>query len=146
MSSVHRAPASRLLTSAGLLAVVAAVVVSGTALAGKPGATTSGSLAGPVLVQDLGADARVNHRDTVTFTVSTSATKPYVGVRCYQGASFVYDSYVGYFDAAWFAKAFTLDSSYWGAGTDATCTARLFTYDNRGRERVQSTLPFVVAP
>ena len=92
------------------------------------------------------ADGVVSHGDTVTFTVTTSASKPYVGVRCYQGTSFVFDSYVGYYSGAWFSRDFLLDSTYWADGTGASCTARLFTYDNRGRERVQATKSFNVAP
>jgi hypothetical protein len=135
------------LIAAGLLACVVLTAAATPVFAGKPGsAATSASLVGPSLVVDAAANGVVNRGDSVTFTVSSSAAKPYVGVRCYQGAAFVYDSYVGYYDAAWFAKEFTLSSTYWAASASADCTARLFSYDNRGRERVQATKLFTVAP
>jgi hypothetical protein len=82
----------------------------------------------------------------VTFLVASTAEQPFVGVRCWQGASFVYDAYAGYFDAAWFERWFTLDSLYWEPGSAANCTARLFAYDRRGNERIQATLDFAVHP
>jgi hypothetical protein len=142
---VRRTPT---LITAIAVGMLAAALVSGTVLAGKPsgGSSSSSGLAGPILVTDVNGDGLTNHGDSVTFKVSSSAAKPYVGVRCWQGSAFIYDNYVGYYAGAWFATSFQLESSYWVAGASATCTARLFSYDNRGRERVQSTLNFAVAP
>ena len=69
-----------------------------------------------------------------------------VGLRCWQGTAFVHDGYIALYDASWLAKHFTLGSSYWNPASDATCTARLFYYDNRGRERLLATSDFGVAP
>jgi hypothetical protein len=115
---------------------------------GGGGGSTSGSsssLTGPVMVIDNNGDGLPNHGDSITFNVSTTATaSPEVGVRCYQGSTFVYDGYVGYWPGYMFTPYFTLSSQSWVSGA-ATCTARLFHYDNRGREVVLATLGFSVA-
>ncbi len=117
---------------------------------GSGGGTTSGgssSLTGPVMVLDVDGNGVVSHGDSINFNVSTSATaKPEVGVRCYQGSNWIYDGYVGYWPDYMFTPYFTLDSGYWASGVQATCTARMFYYDSRGREQVLATLNFTVAP
>ena len=86
------------------------------------------------------------HNGRITFNVSTTATDtPMVGVRCYQGSDFVMDGYVGYFPSYMFNPWFVLDSGYWADGVAATCNARLFYYDRRGREIVLATKSFPVA-
>jgi hypothetical protein len=107
---------------------------------GGGGSTTSSTLSGPVMVTDLNGDGSPNHYDSITFDVSTTATAyPEVGLRCYQGSSWVFDGYVGYFPGYLFDPWFTLDSGYWVDGVAASCDARLFYYDNRGREHVRAT-------
>jgi hypothetical protein len=142
---------SRIALSAAALVLVLSLVPVALAGKGKPGGggTTGGSstLAGPVMVTDLNGNGVVNHGDSITFTVATAATpKPEVGVRCYQGSNWVYDGYVGYWSGYMFTPYFTLDSGYWASGVPATCTARLFYYDNRSREQDLATLSFSVAP
>jgi len=132
-----------------VLSVLVLVAVP-TALAGKGGGKPSGGGGSgggstfSLVVMD-GA-TQPAHGGRVTFTVSTSASTPEVGLRCYQGPNFVYDNYVGYFPAYMFDQWFTLDSGYWEAGVPATCNARLFTRDRRGRENVLATMSFDVAP
>ena len=112
---------------------------------GKGARSSSGSLA-LIMVNDANANGLPNYMDGVTFDVSSTSTQNLiVGVRCWQGANFVYDGYVGYFEGAWFARYFTLGSMYWNAAQDATCTARLFYYSNRGTERILGTKDFGVA-
>jgi hypothetical protein len=111
---------------------------------GKPGAT--GTLTGPMFADDRDADGLTSQGDHVTFSVSTAASRPFVGLRCWQGDTWVYDAYVGYFAEYMFDAWFVLDSSYWGSGAEASCTARLFTYDKRGNQKVMSTLTFGVEP
>jgi hypothetical protein len=85
--------------------------------------------------------------DEVTFAVATTATDvPMVGLRCWQGSSFVHDGYIALYDASWLSKTFVLGSSYWDPAASATCTARLFYYDNRGRERALAAMDFVAVP
>jgi hypothetical protein len=113
---------------------------------GKPSGGSS-SLTGPVMVNDLNGDGQANHKDTIDFNVSTSATQPQVGVRCYQGGNWVYDAYKSYYNVdPSFAQPFTLDSGYWQSGTAATCQARLFYSDKRGKQVVLTTLSFQVNP
>ncbi len=117
---------------------------------GKPGgggSTTSSSLSGPVMVTDLNGDGSPNHLDSITFDVSTTATAyPEVGLRCYQNSLLMYDGYVGYFATYMFNRWFALDSGYWADGVSATCDARLFYNDKRGRQHVLATTSFTVAP
>ena len=123
------------------------VVTSAFAARGGHAATNTTSFSGPVLVVDPDADGVVAHGDSVTFNVATNATSyPEVGVRCWQGNSWVYDGYVSYFDSWLSPSYFTLDSSNWSATLGASCSARLFYYNKRGVEQVLGTISFEVAP
>jgi hypothetical protein len=138
-----------LATVVGVLALVLAFVPA--ALAGKAGGggkpsggSTSGSTMSLVLMDGA---TQVAHYGRITFDVSTTATdEPEVGLRCSQGSNWVYDSYVGYFPGYMFTPWFTLDSGYWVDGVPATCDARLFYNDRRGRQIVLATMSFPVAP
>ena len=131
-----------------LLALFAVLALVPAALAGKGGGstgTTSGSsLTGPVPVIDANGNGSTDRGDSITFNVSTSATKtPTVGLRCYQNGIWVYDDYVGYYAGGyWTNPYFTLSSGSWVSGVPASCTARLFYYDRRSREQVLATLTF----
>lgn len=134
--------------SASLVTVLILGLTAGSVFAGKGGpggggTTSSSTLA--LVVMDDATDAR--HGGRVTFDVSTSASdRPFVGLRCWQGANWVYDGYVGYFPTAMFDPWFVLGSPYWVADVDASCTARLFYYDKRGNQKVLTTLVFAVGP
>ena len=133
------------------LAVVAlvALIVLPAAFAGKggkratSGGTTGSSLVLDATVGDTNGDGVVNWGETVTFKVYTSASKPYVNVRCYQGTAFVYDAWAGFYAGAWFGRTFTLSSTYWTGGA-ASCTARLVTWSKNGRQQTHATLNFPV--
>ena len=136
------------LVAAGLLtaAVAGPALAKGTSGPSKGGGSTS-TLTGPVMVTDLNRNGSADHGDSITFNVSTTATAyPEVGLRCYQGSSWVFDGYVGYFPGYLFNPWFTLDSGYWASGVAASCDARLFYYDQRGREHVLATMTFPVGP
>jgi len=132
---------------AGVVLVLTLALVPA-ALAGKPsggGGTTTFS--GPVMYTDLNGNGVANYGDSITFNVATTATSlPEVGLRCYQGSTWVLDGYVGYYPSYAFNPYFTLSSSYWDASQPASCTARLFYYDNRSREHVLKTLSFTITP
>jgi len=142
----RKTPAVRIACSAAFLVLALALVPA--ALAGKPGGNTSGSssLTGPVMVIDNNGNGLVNRLDSITFNVSTSATStPTVGLRCYQNGIWVYDDYLGYYSGGYWSNPwFSLDSGYWTSGISASCTARLFYYDRRGREQDLATLTFPV--
>lgn len=144
------------LAGGALVAVLVLGLTAGTAFAGKGGGggggagTTGGSsttFTGPVMVVDNNGDGLPNYLDAVTFKVSTTATsQPQVGLRCWQGQTFVFDGYVSYFDSWLSPTYFTLASSYWNPALSASCTARLFYYSKRGQENVLGSLGFSVAP
>jgi hypothetical protein len=128
------------LAEASLIALLVVGLIAGTAVAGRSGG--GGSLSWR-MVTDADANAALTHGDTITFDLSTSASKPYVNVRCYQGTAFVFDGWAGYYSGAWFDKTFTLASNSWTAGA-ADCVARLVTYGRNGREQTQATLEIAV--
>jgi hypothetical protein len=146
----RKTPAARIAFAAAFLVLALALVPAAFAGKGKPGggggSTSGGStLTGPVMVVDNNGNGSADYLDSITFNVSTTATtKPQVGLRCYQGSSWIYDGYVGYFAGYMFTPWFGLDSGYWAAGVPATCNARLFYNDNRGREVVLATMSFGV--
>jgi hypothetical protein len=139
----------RIADAAPLVVLVLAFVLVPLAFAakgggGKPGGG-SGSSSFSLVLMDGATQAA--HDGRITFDVSTTATDvPEVGLRCYQGSEWVFDAYVGYFPGYLFDPWFTLDSNYWADGVEATCNARLFYYDRRGREVVLRTMSFPVAP
>jgi hypothetical protein len=132
-----------------LAATVLALAAAPAALAGKGGGKGGGATAGGTLTLVVldGADSLANHLERVTFKVSTTATdRPFVGLRCWQGANWILDAYVGVFPDYMFDPWITLHSDYWTDGITATCTARLFYPDRRGNEVVLATLGFQAGP
>lgn len=132
---------------AALIVLLCFGLIASTTFAAKGGVAGKGGAAGTfslVLLDSTDGIAHKNQR--ITFDVSTEAESPLVGVRCYQGGAWIFDAYVGYFDSYLFDPWFLLDSGYWVEGASASCDARLFSYDKRGREKVMATLTFPVAP
>jgi len=134
---------------AGIIALIVLTLLVAPALAAKGGGGSGGKPSGgslQLVVLD-GVDAFPNHTERVTFNVvAPGVDRPFVGLRCWQGESWVSDAYVGYFDAYMYDPWFVLDSPYWIAGTDASCVARLFSYNRRGGENVIASMTFAVAP
>jgi hypothetical protein len=141
----------RIALAAPLVALVLALVLAPLAFAGRGGGG-GGSRGGgggtssfSLVLMDGATQAA--HYGRITFDVSTNETSvPEVGLRCYQGSTWVFDAYVGYYPGYLFDPWFTLDSNYWEDGIPATCNARLFYFDRRGREVVLRTMSFPVAP
>ena len=136
-----------------LIALLVVGLIAGTAFAGKGGQAGGGgpSSGGGTLelrmLNDANGNGAPNHMDTVTFDVSTTATSmPMVGLRCWQGANFVHDGYIALYDASWLKKYFLLGGTSWDPALSAGCTARLFYYDRRGREKFLGAYEFSVAP
>jgi len=139
------------LAEGSLIALLVVGLMAGSVFAAPGGGKGGGKSGGGgtlnlLMVTDANANGLPNYMDGITFDVTKSSTPQYVGVRCWQGSDFVYDSYVGYYEGAWFANYFTLGSRYWDPALDASCTARFFTYSNRGAERITATTSFAVAP
>jgi hypothetical protein len=128
--------------TAGLLAMLC---LSAAAFAGKQ----SSSLSLVVLSGDSARSASTTapgptYGGDITFDVATTQTeRPFVNVRCYQGPTFVYDAWHGFFAGYYTDAVFTLASSYWSGGS-ANCTARLVDFGNGGRERTLATTSFAV--
>jgi hypothetical protein len=118
------------------LAIVPAAFAGKGGGGGKPGGGGgggstggSGTINGPIMVNDQNGDGAANWGDTITFSVSTTTTdRPYVNLDCTQNGTLVYSGQVGYYASYAWVQQFTLSSSYWTGGA-ASCTARL-TYWN----------------
>jgi hypothetical protein len=137
-------------TEAGLITLLMFGLIAGTTLAapggkggGGGGKPPAGSLS---LVLLDGGDSIANHMERAAFDVQTGASRPFVGVRCWQGGGMVLDGYTGYFEGYLFDPWVTLGSPYWADGTTADCIARLFVYDKRGNQDVLATLGFTTWP
>lgn len=133
---------------ASLITMLTFGLVAGTTLAAKGGNGGGGRQSGTIALVVLdGADGTANHGERVGFDVATTATdRPFVGVRCWQGSQWVLDGYTGYFDSYMFDPWVTLDSPYWTSGAPADCSARLFSYDKRGNQKILATVDFVAQP
>jgi hypothetical protein len=107
---------------------------------GKPekGIGSGSSSLAIAMVTDANGDGFPNWGDHVTFTVSTSATSPFISLNCYQGSSWVYAA-GGYISGS----EFTLASNSWPVGA-ADCTATLYTTTDGTRTTTLATLPFHV--
>jgi hypothetical protein len=154
MTAIANSPARRFGLAAVSLAAMFILAVVPAAFAGKGGNGGNGANGGKpsdgssslsLVLMDGATQAA--HHGRVTFDVSTTATdRPFVGLRCWQGTNWVLDGYVGYFPGAMGDPWFTLSSPYWADGVEASCTARLFSYDRRGNQNVLTTMTFPVAP
>jgi hypothetical protein len=136
---------AKALLEAGLITSLTFGLIAGGAFAAKGGGAsrTSGTTVSVVLVQDVNANGQVDYGDTLTFTSPTTAAYPEVGLRCWQGATWVFDGYVSLYDS-WLSKNLTLESDKWNTSVPANCTARLFTRNRRGGENVLATTSFWV--
>lgn len=136
------------LAEASLVALLVVGLMAGTAFAGKggggkPGGGTTGGSS--LVVVDIDGDGVINYGDQVTFRLTTSATRPFVSVDCYQGGAWVYAASVGYFaDYPW-DQWFTLATSSWPAGS-GECAAKLYTSRDGIRINVLATTAFSVYP
>lgn len=123
--------------------VVAFLLVIGVATAAKPSSSLSLVVVGSG--EPAAAAAEPSYGSQVTFDVTTNETdRPFVNVRCYQGADFVYDGWHGFFESYLPDPVFTLASTYWTGGA-ADCTARLVEWSQNGKQRTLMTLSFHVA-
>ena len=127
-------------------ALVLALALVPTALAGKGrpggGGTTGGSGSFSLVLLNS-TDGQPHYGQRVTFAVTTSATRPYVSLNCYQGSTWVYAASVGYFTAYPWAKEFTLAATSWPGGA-ASCTAQLYTTKDGTRMTILATMNFNV--
>lgn len=117
------------------LAVTNPVAAAPGGLKGKPGANT-------VFILDQEAPAQ---GDTITFTVETTAERPFSKVNCYRDGFLIYHSSAGHFDDYYLyfgEPSHLLASLNWVSGA-ADCTASL-EYYAKGRMRTITTFDFHV--
>ena len=126
-----------------ILAALSLLVVAAPTASAAPGGGHKRTVASLALVVLDGPDAAANHYERVTFTFEqTSTDRPFVGIRCTQNATLMYDAYIGFFPDAMGDQWATLDSLPWDGSVSASCTARLFAYDRRGNQVVMATTDF----
>jgi hypothetical protein len=132
-----------------VLALVPAALAGKGAGGGKHGSggTTGGSGSLTLgLVADTNGNGAANWGDTITFTVTTTATtEPHVNVTCTQNGTVVYGASTGYYASyPWpWTQNMTLSSQMWSGGT-ASCTATLQAYSGTSVSTL-GTLSFTVA-
>jgi hypothetical protein len=133
-----------------LTAGLVALVLSGAALAGKPGSGGAVKSSGSVKLVLVAADgARTSasaptFADWITYEVTTTASEPYVETSCFQNGKLVYKQSRGFF-AGYYAgtQMYQLGPTQAWAGGAATCNARLHEWVN-GSDRTLSTTGFDV--
>jgi hypothetical protein len=113
---------------------------------GKPGGgSTGGGITGPFMVTDTNTPG-LSRGDRVTFNVSTTATsRPWVNVNCYQGGTWVYGEWQGFFPEYLYGQTYTLGPTrLWQSG-GADCTAALVSKDGN-RDKTLASVSFYVNP
>jgi hypothetical protein len=125
-----------------VLALVLVLVPAAIAGKGKPGGSGGSSSSLRLVLLDS-TDGYPHYGQRVTFSITTNASRPFVGVNCYQGSTWVYAASVGYFPEYPWAKEFTLAATSWPGGA-ANCTARLYTTKDGSRTTTLATLSFNV--
>jgi hypothetical protein len=140
------------LVRAGLVATLIAGLVVGTAFAakggGKPGGggtASGGTISAVRMVYDQNANGAPNYADQITFTFSTSNTKPYITLKCSTSAGLVYSSsHLMYTPNIWNDPGiFYLTSPSWYGGA-ASCTAYLYGTTSSGSTVFLATYGFSV--
>jgi len=124
--------ARRFIFAAGFAVLMLAVVPVALAGKGKHGGSTTGGTSSLTvkMVTDSNQNGLPNWGDTITFSVSTTATtEPHVNVSCTQNGVTVYGASTGYYASyPWpWTQNMTLSSQSWAGGA-AACTAVLQAY------------------
>ena len=110
---------------------------------GKPIRGGSGTINGPVLVEDKGGDGQVSWNDLIRFNVtSANLPAPYVYLACYVNGTRVAQSWEGYFEQSLSDGDFGLSSAIWTSG-GADCKADLI---NSNQTYIYATTSFRVYP
>ena len=141
----RKTPAARIACTAAFLVLALALVPA--ALAGKPGGTSGGSSSSLSLVvsTDQNGNGSPNWNDTITYSVSTTATSgPSVKTTCSQNGVAVLWSQSSFYAGNPFSymNYISLQSGMWTGGA-ADCTAVMY-YTSGKRTVTLSTLTFHV--
>jgi hypothetical protein len=142
--------ASGAVLEGSLVALLVVGLMAGTAFAGKgggggkPGGGSTGTTGNSIAIVNSDPDGIVNHGDTITFAVTTAASRPFVSLKCTVGGTLVYTASAGYFaDYPW-TRDFILSSNSWTSG-GADCTARLYSTTDGVKTTTLATKTFAVA-
>jgi hypothetical protein len=142
--------ALRAMARSSVIALLVVGLAAGTALAakggGKPAPNPSSGTLTLRMVTDQNHDGLPNWGDSITWSVSTTATtKPYVALTCRQGTTTVYSASAGYFAGYLWpdSKIMVLMSPVWSGGA-ADCTGTLFMTTTKGNKTLV-TYPFHVS-
>jgi hypothetical protein len=130
-----------------LIVVGAVGLTPAAAFAGKGGSAVKGSggasSVSVVMVNDVNRDGSANYGDTITFSVSSSATtQPYVELTCAQNGTVVYQHTAGIYPGYPWSQNYVLSSNYWTSG-GASCSA-ILEYNTRRGTSTLATLDFAV--
>ena len=121
---------------ASIAALVLALVLAPAALAAKVrGGGGGGSVTGSLshkMVTDRNGDGLPNWNDEITFSVTSSASRPMVNLRCYQGSTMVDNQTVGFYVGWPWSKVFPLSDWYMWPSGGADCTATLYYQTRKG--------------
>jgi hypothetical protein len=147
--TVTRKPAAILFVLSLAVLALAAVPAAGLAAKGGNGASPGGNGGGGKpsggggtisLVLLDSTDGVPHFGQRVTFEVSTtSTTRPFVTLKCYQGGAFVYQASNGMFPSS-LNQVFTLGPTPSWRGGDADCTAYLENWDSYSKNGKIQTL------
>jgi hypothetical protein len=134
----------RQITLGAVTALIAVLLLTGSALAGKQTSSLSLVVVGSAEITASSA-VEPSQGGQITFDVSTTQTdRPFVNVRCYQGGSWVYDGWHGFFESYVPDPVYTLSSLGWTAG-EADCTASLVMWTKSARLKTLATTSFHVS-
>src|SRR5262249_26006239 len=90
------------------------------------GGTTGGSGSLTMVLVTKTADGLPHWGNTITFTLNTTITQPWVNLQCFQKGALVAQGWDGFFDGSLTGRTFGLYSGQWTSGA-AQCTAYLTT-------------------
>ena len=119
------------------------LVLAPTALAGKGngkggGGNKTGSSSLSLVLLDS-TDGLPHQGQHVTFSVTTTADRPFVSLNCYQGTVWFYLASAGFFPDYPWSTTFALANTSWTSGA-ADCTATLYTTTDGIRITTLATL------
>ena len=122
--------AKRIAVVAGVVGILLAL--PSVAAAGKPGSGGTASGNSLTLVQLTPRDGGPAYGDTVTFSLVTTSTQPFVRVDCYQGGVNVFTETNGFFPSYPWGQEYTLGPTLSWTGGAASCTAQLTVASRKG--------------
>ena len=133
------------------VSVVAALAFTGAAAAGNgagPNRTSSSSISDPIVLSSSSfaalATSGPRYGDTITFTVSTTATtQAYVDLKCSRNGALLGEGWSAFFTGGT-PGTFGLYSGQWNGGA-ADCTADLGMFTSNGKWKVLASTTFEVA-